>query len=87
MDVPKRGMGLETLAANWRGAEYRLDKGAVDNAIGDDTVDGNCSREVCEDVPESRWALRRGVTTGLREIALSTGAHWDMAQRCSPDMK
>ena len=73
--MPKRGMGLETLAANWRGAEYRLDKGVADDAIGDEAVDGNCSCEVCEGVPESRWTVRRGATTGLREIALSTGAH------------
>jgi len=73
--VPKRGMGLGTLAVNWRGAEYRLDKGVADNAIGDEAVDGNCSLKAFDGVPESRWALRRGVTTGLREIALSTGAH------------
>ena len=75
MDVPKRGMGLETLAANWRGAEYRLDKGVADNAIGDEAVDGKCSCGACENVSESRWAVRRGITTGLREVALSTGAH------------
>ncbi len=68
-------MGLGTLAVNWRGAEYRLDKGVADNAIGDEAVDGNCSLKAFDGVPESRWALRRGVTTGLREIALSTGAH------------
>ncbi len=73
--MPKRGMGLGTLAVNWRGAEYRLDKGVADNAIGDEAVDGNCSLKAFDGVPESRWALRRGVTTGLREIALSTGAH------------
>jgi len=68
-------MGLETLAANWRGAEYRLDNGVPDNAVGDEAVDGNCSCEAWEGVSESRWAVRRGFTTGLREIALSTGAH------------
>jgi hypothetical protein len=72
VDVPKRGMGLEALAENWRGAEYRLDKGVTDDAIGDEAVDGSCS---CEGVSASRWAVNRGVTTGLREIALSTGAH------------
>lgn len=75
MDVPKRGTGLETLAANRRGAEYRLDKGVVDEATGDEVVDGNCSRGVGECISERRWALRRGVTTGLREVALSMGAH------------
>lgn len=68
-------MGLETLAANWRGAEYRLDKGVAVNAIGDEAVDGNCSCEACEGASDSRWTVRRGVTPGLREIALSTGAH------------
>ena len=72
MDVPKRGMGLETLAVNWRGAEYRLDKGVTDDATGDEAVDGGFS---CEGVSASRWAVRPGVTMGLRETALSTGAH------------
>lgn len=75
VDVPNRGMGLETLAVNWTGEEYRLDNGVVEEATGDEVVGGNCSREVCECISEGRWALRRGVTTGLREIALSVGAH------------
>lgn len=85
--MPKRGMGLETLVANWRGAEYRLDKGVVDEVIGDEVVDGNFSRVPCGGVSESRWALRRGVTTGLREIAFSLGAHYNMAQRSPLDME
>jgi hypothetical protein len=68
-------MGLETLAENWRGAEYRLDNGVADNAIGDEVVDGSCSCEASEGVSESRWVVRRGETTGLRRVALSTGAH------------
>ena len=67
-------MGLEALAVNWSGAEYRLDKGVVDK-VGDEAVDDNCSCEACEGVSESRWAARLGVTMGLREIARSTGAH------------
>lgn len=65
-------MGLETLEENWRGAEYRLDKGVADKAIGDEAVEGSCS---CEGVSEGRWAAGRGVTTVLRGVALSAGAH------------
>lgn len=83
--MPKRGIGFGTLAENWRGAEYRLDKGVVDKAL---EGEGNCSREDCVGVPENRWVLRRGVTGAvLRETTLSVGAHYDVAQHSSPGIK
>ena len=61
--MPKRGVGFETLDANWRGAEYRLDKGVVEEGVEGEFA---ASLEVCEGVPESRCTVRRGVTgTGL----------------------
>jgi len=69
-------MGFETLPENCRGAEYRLDKGVVDEAVEGEPADGSCSFEACEAVPESRCTLRRGVTgKGLGEIVFSIGAH------------
>jgi len=44
VDVPKRGIELDTFVANCNGAEYRLDKRVEGEVVEGDDVDGKCSR-------------------------------------------